>query len=267
MGDIGDMVAEALRAHGLTVQLMPFAQNTLRDEQGFVRTLKQTLATCRPAMIWPIGHPMALSRLVHGRRPDWLSPDILVPIAKPDVIERLDNKVACSRLATETDIPQPRFYAKADEVERWPVIFKRERSFGGSGVYRPYSAEALERLIANEKGRGYLIEEYIDGEDVSVDVVRWGNVCHGSCYRTLARIGRHGPATERAVCHRPDLVDYGRQLLEAAGFEGVCGMDFRVAADGRVCFLECNPRFTGGVRAQLEAGFDIPWTFYQSTSK
>ena len=272
MGDIGAMVAESLRAHGLAVMQMDFVQNTPRDEAGYRRTLLHAVEACRPRMIWPIGHPLALSRLVHGTDTDiaprlterlrGLLGDICVPVAKPDVIQLLDSKVDCSRLAGEQGIPQPVLYASAEEVKAFPVIFKRERSFGGSGVYKPESVEALRRLMANERGRRFLIEEFVEGEDVSVDMVRWGDEFHAACYRTLSRRQGQGPADSREPCEAPAIIAYGRRLVEAVGYEGVCGMDFRVGTDGRICFLECNPRFTGGVATQVAAGFDIPWRFY-----
>ena len=330
MGDIGDSVLASLQAHGLTVASIPFPQNTFRDEQGYRRTLFLALQEWQPQMIWPIGHPLALSRLVHEAAEGTASPHsssprhssqrqqsllsaiarTICPVAAPSVIQTLDSKVQCSRLATSLGIPQPLFYARSEDVPSFPVIFKRDRSFGGSGVYRPFTLEGLQKLELNERNserhktcldgrvvkledevnernseryktcldgrvvkledevseqsRSYLIEEYVEGEDVSVDIVRWGSQFHAACYRTLSRRQRQGPAERRESCEAPQLVAYGRQLVEAAGFEGVCGLDFRVTPEGRICFLECNPRFTGGLATQREAGFDIPWLFYQA---
>ena len=330
MGDIGDSVLASLQAHGLTVATIPFPQNTFRDEQGYRRTLFLALQEWQPQMIWPIGHPLALSRLVHEAAEGTASPHsssprhssqrqqsllsaiarTICPVATPSIIQTLDSKVQCSRLATSLGIPQPLFYARSEDVPSFPVIFKRDRSFGGSGVYRPFTLEGLQKLELNERNserhktcldgrvvkledevsernserhktcldgrvvkledevseqsRSYLIEEYVEGEDVSVDIVRWGSQFHAACYRTLSRRQRQGPAERRESCEAPQLVAYGRQLIEAAGFEGVCGLDFRVTPEGRICFLECNPRFTGGLATQREAGFDIPWLFYQA---
>lgn len=307
MGDIGDSVLASLQAHGLTVASIPFPQNTFRDEQGYRRTLFLALQEWQPQMIWPIGHPLALSRLVHEAAEGTASPHsssprhssqrqqsllsaiarTICPVAAPSIIQTLDSKVQCSRLATSLGIPQPLFYARSEDVPSFPVIFKRDRSFGGSGVYRPFTLEGLQKLELNERNserhkacldgrvvkledevneqsRSYLIEEYVEGEDVSVDIVRWGSQFHAACYRTLSRRQRQGPAERRESCEAPQLVAYGRQLVEAAGFEGVCGLDFRVTPEGRICFLECNPRFTGGLATQREAGFDIPWLFYQA---
>ena len=311
MGDIGDSVLASLQAHGLTVATIPFPQNTFRDEQGYRRTLFLALQEWQPQMIWPIGHPLALSRLVHEAAEGTASPHsssprhssqrqqsllsaiarTICPVAAPSIIQTLDSKVQCSRLATSLGIPQPLFYARSEDVPSFPVIFKRDRSFGGSGVYRPFTLEGLQKLELNERNsernserhktcldgrvvkledevseqsRSYLIEEYVEGEDVSVDIVRWGSQFHAACYRTLSRRQRQGPAERRESCEAPQLVAYGRQLVEAAGFEGVCGLDFRVTPEGRICFLECNPRFTGGLATQREAGFDIPWLFYQA---
>ena len=258
MGQVGPIVRDALAAHGLNVALTEFPQNTFRDEPGYRRELLKAIDGLRPGMIIPIGSQRALSRFRKE-----LPQDIVVPVDADRKIELLDSKVMCSRLAGELGIRQPRIYAGTDEITHFPVIFKRDRSFGGSGVYKPGSREALERLMAAEPGSKYLVEEYVEGTDYSVDLFRWGSVLHAGCYKSLGSRGQ-GPAAMRESVVFPELCEISRRIVEHIDYNGVCGVDFRVNERNEVFFLECNPRFTGGIATQLAAGLDLPYYFIEN---
>lgn len=260
MGSIGESVRNSLARKGLDVRLVDFPQNVFRDEPGYRRELMKALAQYRPDMILPIGHPLALARL----KP-LLAGQVRIPIASEDKIVRLDGKLSASRLAARLHIPQPEIYDGIGEIERYPVIFKRDISFGGSGVFRPRSREALEKLAAHQPGMPYLIEEYVEGDDYSVDVLRWGGQCWASGYKTLAHQGQ-GPSRLRESVQVPLLCQWAAMMVEAVDYEGVCGMDFRRDLQGNWYFLECNPRFTGGIDTQIEAGFDIPYGYWRLAS-
>lgn len=253
MGNTGPAVRDSLAGHGFSVRLVDFAQNTLRDEPGYRRELLKTLACFQPRMVIPIGNQTAMARLKLG-----LPSDILIPVSDAAVVELLDSKVRCSRMVAGLGVLQPRMFSSASEVGTFPVIFKRDRSFGGSGVMRPRSREALQRLMEHEPQNPFLIEELIEGQDYSVDAVRWDGFFRASCYRSLANRGQ-GPSTQREAVIREDLCVIARQILDHVDYRGVCGMDFRINSDGKAYFLECNPRFTGGIETQIAAGFDIPY--------
>lgn len=253
MGSIGQVVERQLTAHGYTVQLVDFPQNTFKDEKGYRRELTKAIRACSPRMVIPVGNQIAISRM----KP-MLPPEIAVPVADAATVELLDSKLGCSSVAHELGILQPRMYASVSEVETFPVIFKRDRSFGGSGVYRPESREALQRLADHEPQNPYLIEEFIEGTDFSVDAVRCGDFFQSGCYRSLSIRGGQGPSVERETVQREDLCHIARRILDHVDYNGVCGMDFRVSGGGKAYFLECNPRLTGGIETQISAGFDIP---------
>lgn len=264
MGMIGPMVRESLVRHGLSVLLVDFPQHRFRDLQGYRRILKKTLAEYSPSVIMPIGHPLAMAML--NETDASLLENTAVTVETSEKIRLLDSKVDCSALATSLGIRQPRFFNGPQQVEAYPVIFKRDSSFGGSGVYKPESPQALRRLMEHEPGRRFLIEELIQGQDYSVDCIRYGDFFKAGCYRCTATYGQNGPATEREAVEFPELCSVGRRILDAIDYNGICGMDFRVSPYGTPYFLECNPRFTGGIGLQASSGFDQPWLLYLCAS-
>ena len=258
MGNISQIVRASLERHGLSVMEAPFPQNVFRDFFGYGSLLHRTLSEFTPRAIFPIGCATALSKL----KPS-VPAGIAVPVDTEDKMLLLDSKVRTSALAAELGIRQPLIYESIPAEDAFPLIFKRDVSFGGQGVHWPRSSAALLNLIEHQrKGEPYLIEEYVPGEDYSVDVIRWDSFFKASCYKTLSQQGK-GPSRTRISVANPELEDIARLILDHLDFKGVCGLDFRISPDGEAYFLECNPRFTGGLESSIAAGFDIPYILWQ----
>ena len=252
MGDIAETAGNALARSGYEARAIPFPQNLLHDECGYRRELLKAVKTFHPDIILPVGNTVAISRIKAS------VPGMPAIVAEsPEKTELLDSKISSSALAARLGIPQPRMYGDAEEPDHFPVIFKRDVSFAGSGVYRPTTIQALRRIREHFAGKPCLVEEYIDGEDWSVDAIRSEGYFRYGCYRSLENRGQ-GPSIVREVADNPILGMYARTILDAVDWHGVCGMDFRVDRHGRPFFLECNPRLTGGLETQISAGFDIP---------
>lgn len=258
MGNIAQTVRSSLEAHGLSVAEAPFPQNIFRDYFGYGSLLRRTLAQLTPRVIFPIGCATALSKL----KPS-VPAGIAVPVDDEEKMLLLDSKVRSSALAAELGIRQPLIYESIPDEDAFPLIFKRDVSFGGQGVHWPRSSAALLNLIEHQrKGEPYLIEEYVPGEDYSVDVIRWDSFFKASCYKTLSQQGK-GPSRTRISVANTELEDIAYRILSHLDYKGVCGMDFRIAPDGATYFMECNPRFTGGLESSIAAGFDIPYILWQ----
>jgi Carbamoylphosphate synthase large subunit (split gene in MJ) len=256
-GRTGDAVVASLRAHGLEVAVMDSSDVT-NDEPGFIRHLKAFAAECRPRMIMPIFKAKEVAR--HRSE---LPAGTLIPVARAEILERLDDKCLASELAASLGIPQPRLYSDSeyDCIPRYPVVFKRNQGLSGSGVYFPRSREALEKLARSAAGRPHLVCDFLEGFDVSVDAVRMEGYFHAECYKVLEPKGK-GISTLRESIVCPEIVKHLERMLEATEYEGVCGADFRLSG-GKAYFLECNPRFCGGMTTQIAAGFDIPFILWQ----
>lgn len=265
MDRIGQTVQECLAQHGINAVLVDFPQCLYRDEPGYRRELGRVVDSLHPDVIIPVGHALAMA----GMARDLRQCGIRVIVERPEVIRLLDSKVAFSRLASELGIPQPRLYASPDNVDFGGVgpgsgprvVFKRDVSYAGHGVKLPATRAALDNLISHQSpGEPYLIEEYIEGEDYSVDAIRGrdGSFVCGS-YRILASRCDRGPSTQREGVSCPAIETYARLVMEHLDYHGLCGFDFRLSRDGHPFILEANPRFTGGLSTQIASGFDIPF--------
>lgn len=281
MGEIGPQVHRLLSLHGIKAILVPFPQNLFNDEPGYRRALCKAILEYRPRFTVPIGHPLAMSRfkalcdsgvplraIVNSRSicPEYEEAVVQTcfMVENEAKIRLLDSKVELCRLALSLGLPVPRVYNRLEDID-WThqIVFKRDISFGGHGVHLPKTPEALNNLIAHQSpGEPYLIQDFIEGEDYSLDIVRSNYGFYFGGYKCVKPKG-NGPAVERIVLSEGNallerMLQCALPVLEQVGYCGVCGFDFRVTSAGDVFLLEANPRFTGGVAAQAASGFNTP---------
>ena len=131
-------------------------------------------------------------------------------------------------------------------------------------VFFPVDKTGLSQLSEKYSGKDVLIEEKVGGHDVSVDCIRFNDFFQGSVYESLVtKTEGGGTTTQRQIVDNPKLVQYAKSILDKIGYDGVCGMDFRVdESNDRIAFIEVNARYTGGLATPIAAGFDIPSIHY-----
>ena len=256
---ICSVVLKALRTKGLHCEEMD-ASKVFWDEHGYIRLLRRRIAECRPRMVMPVFRSEFIAR-----HRDELPPEVIVPIDSAEHIHLLDDKVSSSALCRELGIAQPRMYGDDEigQICRYPVVYKRAAGLNGAGVLMPQSEHALRNLISSAGKKGHLIMDYIEGYDCCVDAVRWGNYFHAEAYCVVLQKKR-GCSVVRRTVKAPELIATVRKLLDSVDYQGACGVDFRIGKEtGKAYFLECNPRFSGGLRSQLQAGFNQPFILFQ----
>jgi len=183
---------------------------------------------------------------------------------RPEVVDLFYNKINTYRLAEKTGIPIPlTFYPGREEdlddpeipfpcIVKPAVMFDFYRKAGkkvflcrNRAELRAFYKRALLIIPASE----IIIQEVIPGD---------GRNQFSACFLcidgrsyvklTACRMRQHpidfGNATTYAeVTDRPEPAVYGEELLAAAGYSGLCEVEFkRDARDGTFKLLEVNPR-------------------------
>lgn len=258
MGNLQDVIAGYLSQRGHDVVCVPFPQNVLHDEPGYRRELLRAVKQYSPQVVMPVGCSLALARIKEELCSRFNG--ICVAVGDAKKIELLDSKVALYEYAFSLGIPQPVRYMDLRDIPSGArVVFKKDVSYGGQGVRMPGSFVALEHLVEHAgRGAKYLLEEFVDGDNYSVDAVRFPDGSgRMSSYKCLAGHGT-GPAIEREIVSYSLMSELARKILDSLDYVGLCGFDFIVDRDNRPYLLEANPRFTGGVQTQISSGFHIP---------
>lgn len=189
---------------------------------------------------------------------------LIILVESADKLLTLSNKRLATDLAKRAGVPVPVIYNSTDDVKTFPIVFKTVVGNSAKGVFFPASKAELDSLAIAHSNEDTMIEEWIKGEDVCVDCIRYGTFFYASVYRALiTKTDGGGTTTQRQIIDMPQLVDYARTFLDYVDYNGVCGLDFRYDSDsGRVAFIEMNARFTGGIATPIAAGFDIPYVLY-----
>lgn len=150
------------------------------------------------------------------------------------------------------------------ETIEYPVILKPVDGRSSIGVYRIYHEDQLgfafsciedPNKLQDTVLDSYLVQPLIKGNVVTVDVVR-DRAGHVMCAarEELLRT-QNGAGLSVCVFQDEQLTEICRRIAEGLGVLGCVNFEF-IKGEGSGCyyFLECNPRFSGGVAFSELAG-------------
>ena len=232
-----------------------------KEEDAFIKVLKEKIAELKPKVLMPT-HDESVVIMRHRSE---FPAELIIPYENEAKLLMLANKAESTEIARKAGVSVPEVYQSADEVKRYPVVFKTVIGNSAKGVYFPKNKEELLKLMEVHKNEETLLQEWIGGTDYSVDCVRWDGFCKTSVYHALVtKTDGGGTTTQREIVDMPKLEAEAIKLMDAVDFHGVCGLDFRYDPENnRIAYIETNARFTGGLATPVAAGFDIPWIVYK----
>lgn len=232
------------------------------NETDFIECLIDKVNQYHPKVLMPTHDESLIIARYRNRFPKWLK----ISISDIKNLEVLSNKLSATKIAERVGVPTPRIYNSIDDISPhgYPVIIKPIIGNSAKGVVKASNKQEAENAIINKNPNEIIIEEFIPGVDICVDCIRSDSFFYGSVYKAIVtKTHGGGTTTQRVMIDDDKLVEYAKKILDLIGYEGVCGMDFRVdSASGNVGFIEANPRFTGGIATPIAAGFDIPYLLY-----
>ena len=179
---------------------------------------------------------------------------IVVAGSDHPVIERCVDKWLFYELTRER-FPMPRTILDPQEGVTFPCFVKPVRGKGSRGTALCHTAEEL--AVQRALRQDLLIQEYLPGEEYSIDVL---SDLQGEPLVAVPRIRlatREGISVRGRVIHDQQM----QQLcMEMAGFLGLKGpscMQMKRDANGQSKFLEVNPRMGGGTVFTALAGVNM----------
>ncbi|MDO4887379.1 MAG: biotin carboxylase N-terminal domain-containing protein [Actinomycetaceae bacterium] len=180
----------------------------------------------------------------------------------PEVLDALGDKIKARRLAESVDVspvagisdPVSSREVVDDFVAThgFPIVTKKADGGGGRGITVMESDADLDLFFTahGHEAEGFFVERFIrTARHVETQCARDS---HGgfavvstrdcSVQRRNQKLIEEAPAPALAEGVEDELVEASRRLFEAVGYEGLGTCEFLVEADGRVSFLEVNPR-------------------------
>ncbi|MCI9637950.1 MAG: ATP-grasp domain-containing protein [Hungatella sp.] len=146
----------------------------------------------------------------------------------------------------------------------YPAVMKPVdgRSSQGLRVVNSPKEMELARELCGDRAEKYLVQPLVQGRIVTVDVVR--NPAGGQvvCLPRRELVRTHNGAGLSVYMFRDEnLEGQCRAMAELIGIRGCVNFEFIESEEddgrGRWHFLECNPRFSGGVAFSSMAGYDM----------
>lgn len=143
----------------------------------------------------------------------------------------------------------------------YPLVAKPFDGRSSQGLKILESEEELQFLLhtcTKEQKEQYLLQPKIEGIVVTVDVVRNPQTEQVVCLprRELLRT-LNGAGTSVCVFRNEHLEAQCKEIARAVGIRGCVNMEFIEADQDTYYFLECNPRFAGGVAFSGAAGYNM----------
>lgn len=150
---------------------------------------------------------------------------------------------------------EPLTFAVAAAATSFPRFAKPRIGAGSRGAALIARASDLDALPMDGS---YLLQEFLPGEEYSVDVyVR-------SDGRVIAAVPRERMKTDSGIAvtartvHMPEIIEMAIRAAQAAGVRYVANIQFKRDANDVLKLLEINPRFPGTLPLTARAGIDIP---------
>jgi carbamoyl-phosphate synthase large subunit len=226
------------------------------DDPGFVAALLDWCRCEAIDVVFPTVDqellPLAQSRSA------FLAAGITLVLAKAQVLATCLDKWRLYQ-ACQAGVPVPRTALLDDmfDVTDWalPVIAKPRSGSGSRDIHLVRAQSGLDILPHDGT---FLVQEYLPGEEHSVDVLAAPDA------RVLAVVPRlrlkvdSGVAVAGRTLHDPELDALARMVAATIGLTWVSNVQTRRDASGTARLLEVNPRFPGTMPLTVAAGIDMP---------
>lgn len=147
----------------------------------------------------------------------------------------------------------------------FPVLLKPTKEAGGRGIIRIDSQSELFSIIKQKKllvpKQRYVLQSYIPGEDLCLGALcKNGEILSYVLHKDLLPPSNSfGHQKVMEFVHNDSVIEVGRKLFSALGWNGMAFIDFRIdRRDNSIKLLEVNPRLGRAFLGALSAGVNFP---------
>lgn len=143
-------------------------------------------------------------------------------------------------------------------IPDFPMVCKPLNGRSSQGMRRIYNKNELQSYLNMIDSEQYIVQPLISGLVVTVDVVRQAETGTVICVprKELLRTVS-GAGTSVHIFHDEMLLEECRKIADCLDIQGCVNFEFIESPEGTYYFLECNPRFSGGVKFSCMTGNDL----------
>lgn len=139
----------------------------------------------------------------------------------------------------------------------FPIVCKPYNGRSSQGLKYIYNQEEWEEFTTTADKDTYIVEPFIDGPLVMVEVVRQANP-----HKVIAMTRReliatpHGCSTTVYVYQDKELEEASKILADKLNVLGDVNFEYILDKNGTYHLVECNPRFSAGCEFSCMGGYD-----------
>ena len=190
----------------------------------------------------------------------------------------VSKKSYMKKIFVENDIPTSKFVItnQYDESKliglEFPLIVKPVDAYSSRGVKRVDSLEELQVALANaieiSRSKNAIVEEFVDGDELTVDVYIEEGKANVLCVSRLDKIGEEGKFVIHRSTYPAGLSDFEKQEIQKAAQNIATAFGLKnspmliqlITTGSRISVVEFCSRTGGGIKFRLiknVSGFDV----------
>lgn len=178
--------------------------------------------------------------------------NVKIVSANLNMLKLFNNKEIASIDVNKLGIPTPKIILDLRNQEK--VIFRKKVSVGSKGIY--IADIKNDTIIENHFNDEYFIQEYIHGEEYTVDIFA-DNYGEPKLIIPRKRIEiRNGLSFKCQLIKNDTLIDYCKIIAYHYKIPGLYNLQF-ICDKENAYFIELNPRFSGSGITSVLASFDF----------
>ncbi len=185
---------------------------------------------------------------------------VYVWTASAETVRTCNNKYLAYRFLKEHAIPLPQTWLPQEIANHntdlsYPLIVKPIDGRGSIGVSR--IDHPLELQLALSKIEKPLIQQYLEGEEYTVDVLADQDVRVRAAVPRLRLEVKAGIAYKAVTVKNDAVIGCASRIVEKLQIRGPSNLQCRVVG-GVPYFYDINPRFSGALPLTIAAGVNVP---------
>ena len=263
-----------IKVHVVAVDLDPLAAGLFladeffivpkADNQNYIPELIRIASNTGATVLIPIYSKEI--NLISENTELLLSHGIRTMLSTPDVIKLCNDKLAMNQFALEAGLNVPHLFSIDDVLNnqsiKFPVFVKPNSGSSSTGAQKIANKEELDVILKSNKN--FIIQEFIDAEEVTVDVfcdINSNALVIAPRIRLAVKSGQcvKGKTMDKALFLEP-ITTFCKKLKVV----GACNIQFFISSN-KLSFIEINPRFAaGGLMLTIASGANIPLLLLKS---
>ena len=177
--------------------------------------------------------------------------NIFIPVSNEDTCNLFFDKHLANQWCIENKINVP------SNTNKYPLIAKPINGSASKGLIIIQNSEDLKNL---KNKKNYLIQQFIEGNEYSVDIYR--STFNNEIISIVPRIRletQGGESIKSITVKDQSIIDYSRKIIEKTNLVGPITLQFIQDRKTKVLYyMEINPRFGGAVLNSIFAGANSP---------